>query len=50
MRYDKAKVGSRPSASQWNGFLDLHRRVYAGSANNGPVPPLLDKSVIASAS
>ncbi len=50
MKYDKARVGGRPSATQWNGFLDMHRSLYANNANNAPLPPLLSNSVIASAS
>ena len=47
MKYDKARKGSRGSASQWNGFLQLHREYYAGNASNGPIPAMLSNSVIA---
>ena len=50
MKYNKVVRGGQLSASQWNGFLDLHREYYSGNANNGPIPPILSKSVIASAS
>ena len=50
MNYKKARKGGKPSATQWNGFLDHHRRSYAGNTSNSPLPALLDKSVIASAS
>ena len=50
MKYNKVVRGGQLSASQWNGFLDLHREYYGGNANNGPIPPILSKSVIASAS
>ncbi len=49
MNYNKAKVGGKPSASQWNGLLDMHRKAFAGNASNGPIPPALQNSVIASA-
>jgi hypothetical protein len=49
MKYTKVVRGGQLSASQWNGFLDLHREYYGGNANNGPLPPILSKSVIASA-
>ena len=49
MKYDKARKGSRGSASQWNGFLQMHRDYYAGNASNGPIPAMLSNSVIAGA-
>ena len=51
MNYQQASSGSGRgiSAGQWNGFLDMHRDYYNGGASNGPLPPILSKSVIAQA-
>ena len=51
MNYQKASPNSGRgiSASQWNGFLDMHRDFYGGNASNGPLPPILSQSVIADA-
>ena len=51
MNYQKASPNSGRgiSASQWNGFLDMHRDYYGGNASNGPLPPILSQSVIANA-
>jgi hypothetical protein len=51
MNYQKASPNSGRgiSASQWNGFLDMHRDYYGGNASNGPLPPILSQSVIAQA-
>ncbi len=51
MSYNRASAGSGRgiSASQWNGFLGMHKDFYAGNASNKPTPPILANSVIASA-
>ena len=51
MNYQQASAGSGRgiSAGQWNGFLQMHRDYYNGGASNGPLPPILDNSIIASA-
>jgi hypothetical protein len=50
MRYDRASKGGKPSASQWNGFLQMHKDYYGANASQGLIPPLLQNSVIAPAS
>ena len=51
MNYQQASAGSGRgiSAGQWNGFLQMHRDYYNGGASNGPLPPILNNSIIASA-
>ena len=51
MNYQQASAGSGRgiSAGQWNGFLAMHRDYYNGGASNGPLPPILSKSIIANA-
>ncbi len=46
MRYDRASKGSRGSASQWNGFLDMHKAFYGNTVGQGLIPPILQSSTI----
>ena len=49
MKYDRASKGSRGSASQWNGFLDMHKAFYGNTVGQGLIPPILQSSTIVSA-
>ncbi len=46
MKYDRASKGSRGSASQWNGFLDMHKAFYGNTVGQGMIPPILQSSTI----
>ena len=46
MKYDRASKGSRGSASQWNGFLDMHKAYYGNTVGQGLIPPILQSSTI----
>ena len=46
MKYDRVRKGGKPSASQWNGFLDMHKAFYGNVANQGLIPPMLQSSTI----
>jgi hypothetical protein len=46
MKYDRASKGSRGSASQWNGFLDMHKAFYGNTVGQGLIPPILQSSTI----
>ena len=49
MDYKRARKGGKPSAGQWNGFLQMHKDFYGNVAGQGMIPPMLSNSVIASA-
>ena len=51
INYRKASEGSQRgiSSNQWNGFLQMHKDIYAGNVGNSPLPPVLSKSIIADA-
>ena len=46
MKHDRASKGSRGSASQWNGFLDMHKAFYGNTVGQGMIPPILQSSTI----
>ena len=46
MKYDRVRKGGKPSASQWNGFLDMHKAFYGNVAGQGLIPPMLQSSTI----
>lgn len=49
INYRQASAGSKRgiSASQWNGFLEVHKDYYNGIAGQGKLPPLLRNSTVA---
>ena len=49
--YRKASPGSGRgiSSNQWNGFLQMHKDIYAGNVGDTPLPPILSKSIVADA-
>lgn len=51
MNYRKASAGSGRgiSSDQWNGFLQMHKDIYAGNVGDTPLPPILSKSIVAEA-
>jgi hypothetical protein len=49
MKYDRATKTTRPSMSQWNGFLAHHKDYYNGGSTNEGVPRTLEHSQIAMA-